>query len=91
MGKGGDRHAPASLPRERDTVHIAQKDSPPPDFNSWTVRPVASPYTTLATSAHPRTFLVPLITCRKASHLSQAQNRTACQNYGNSSLSAFSF
>jgi hypothetical protein len=62
MRMGGGRHAPASLTQERDPVHIARKDSPPQGFDPWTIRPLASHYTALATSAHPQTFLVPLIT-----------------------------
>jgi hypothetical protein len=78
-------------PRERNPVHIARKAFLPPGFDPWTVRPVASRCTALATSAHPRTFLAPLITYRKTRHLNQAQNKTACQNYSNSSLSALPF
>lgn len=86
MGMGGDRHTQTSLPQARDPVLIARKASPPPGFDPWTVRPVANRCTALATSVHPRTFLVPLISCRKARHLVQAQNKTACQNYSNYSL-----
>ena len=48
------------FPQERDPVHIARKASPPSGSDPWTVRPVANRYTTLATYAHPPTFLVPL-------------------------------
>ena len=52
MGMGGQRHAPATLPRERPGtccrggwVGQVRKISPPPVFDPWTVQPVASRYT----------------------------------------------
>jgi hypothetical protein len=91
MGMGGDRHAPASLTRERDPLHIARKDCSPLGFDPWTVRPLASHYTSLATSAHSHTFLVHLINVTESTSLSKAQNKSVCQNYSNSSLLEFHF
>jgi hypothetical protein len=55
MGVGGQRHAPAALPREKDPVPTVQeagcapgpvlrKISPPPGFDPRTAHPVASRY-----------------------------------------------
>ena len=58
MGVGGQRHAPAALPPEKDPVSILQEagwtpgpvwmgaeNLAPPGFDPWTVQPVASRYT----------------------------------------------
>jgi hypothetical protein len=55
---GGQRHAPAALPPERDPVPIVQEagwapgqvwtgaeNLAPPGFDPWTLQPVASRYT----------------------------------------------
>jgi len=54
MGVGGQRHAPAALPRERPSTHCiggwvgpsaglggSRKSHPPPGFDPRTVQPVA--------------------------------------------------
>ena len=61
MGVGGQRHAPAVLPREREPVPLysrlggpqsrsgrARKISPPPGFDPRAVQPAASRYTDYA-------------------------------------------
>jgi len=58
MGLGGQRHAPAALPRERPDTHCVEgwvghragldecgKSRPLPGFDPRTVQPVASRYT----------------------------------------------
>jgi hypothetical protein len=64
MGVGGQRHAPAALPRERPGTRCISLVGPradldrcgksrhPPRFDPRTVQPVASRYTDWATPAH---------------------------------------
>jgi len=64
MGMGGQRHASADLPQENTRYPLhrklgwpqsrsgrVQKMSPLPEFDSWTVQPVASRYTSWAIPA----------------------------------------
>jgi hypothetical protein len=71
MGKGGQPHAPATLPpKKRPGTHCAEcwvgpragrdggeKSRPPPAFDPRTVQPVASRYTNYAISAHNFIFV----------------------------------
>jgi hypothetical protein len=65
MGVGGQRHAPVALPPEKTRYPLyrrlggpqnrsgrVRKISPPPEFDPWTVHPVASRYTHWAIPAH---------------------------------------
>ena len=65
MGVGGQRHAPAALPRERDPYlsyrslggpqglsGLVRKISSAPGFDARTVQPIASRYTDCAIPAH---------------------------------------
>ena len=73
MGVGGQGHTPAALPPGKTQYpsyrrlggpqgwsEQGQKTSPPPGFDPWTVKPVASRYTNYAISAHENIVLVPL-------------------------------
>jgi len=65
MGVGGQRHAPAALPPEKSRYplyrrlggpqgqsELVRKNSPPPEFDTRTVQPVASRYTDWAFPAY---------------------------------------
>jgi len=64
-GVGGQRHAPAALPPGKTRYPLykrlgrpqgwsgqVQKTSPPPEFDPWTIQPVASHNTNCAIPAH---------------------------------------
>jgi hypothetical protein len=76
MGLGGQRHAPAALPTEKETLYLlyrrlgwphgrsgwVRKISPPPGQDPWTVQPIESVYTDYATPA--RYFPYTTFSCR---------------------------
>jgi len=71
MGVGGQRQAPAALPRGKTRYPLykrlggpqgwfgrVRKISPPLGFNPWTIQPIASHYTDWAIMAH-NDFVLP--------------------------------
>jgi hypothetical protein len=82
---GGQRHAPAALPRERSGIHCkggwvgrsdrVRKISPPPGFDSQTVQPVAGRYTDYAIPPLIPSLLRSIFSTYTRSHTSSATER----------------